>query len=45
MTYLLRNINPELWARVKARAQAEGHQVRWVLLRFLESYAAGPAQQ
>lgn len=37
--YMLRAIDPELWSAVKARAQAEGHPLRWVLLRLLHAYA------
>lgn len=37
--YILRNIDPRLWERVKARADAEGHPLRWVLLRLLTKYA------
>jgi hypothetical protein len=37
-TYLLRDIDPGIWQRVKARAKADGHNLRWVLLRLLESY-------
>lgn len=38
MTYLLRGIDPALWARVKAKATAEGHSLRWVLLLLLRAY-------
>ena len=36
--YLLRNIPPDLWAKVKDRSESEGHRIRWVLLRLLEMY-------
>lgn len=38
--YMLRNIDPELWRAVKARASEEGHPLRWVILRLLHQYAA-----
>lgn len=38
-TYLLRNIDPELWQAVKARAEQDGHALRWVILRLLQHYA------
>jgi hypothetical protein len=37
-TYLLRDVDAELWEKVKARAATEGRNMRWVLLRLLESY-------
>jgi hypothetical protein len=37
--YILERIDPTLWAQVKARAAAEGHPVRWIMLRLLELYA------
>lgn len=38
LTYLLRGIDPILWRRVKAKAAAEGHSVRWVVLTLLQRY-------
>jgi hypothetical protein len=38
-TYLLRDIDPETWAKVKARAGREGHSLRWVLLKLIRAYA------
>jgi hypothetical protein len=38
IAYLLRDIDDNLWARVKARAKADGHNMRWVLLRLLQAY-------
>jgi hypothetical protein len=40
-SYILRNIDPTLWERVKARAAKEGHSLRWLFLSFLERYADG----
>lgn len=36
--FLIRNIDPALWAKVKARAIKDGHTLRVVLLRLLASY-------
>jgi hypothetical protein len=36
--FLLRDIDPALWAKVKARAVEEGHTLRWVLLKLLAAY-------
>jgi plasmid stability protein len=43
MTYLLRDIDPELWTRVKVRAAREGVSMRAVLIRLLRAYVAGRA--
>jgi len=43
MTYLLRDIDPDLWARVKARAARDRIPIRTLLLRFLRAYVAGRA--
>lgn len=40
-TYLLRNIDPDLWERVKVRATSEGRSLRGLILWLLERYAAG----
>ena len=40
-SYILRTIDPELWARVKARSQAEGIPLRAVILKLLALYAEG----
>lgn len=37
--YLLRDIPDDLWVRVKARAEREGHRIRWVILKLLGRYA------
>jgi hypothetical protein len=38
-TYLLRNIDPALWRKVKAQAARDGISVRDAILRFLVVYA------
>lgn len=37
-SYILRNIDPALWALVKAKAEKEGHPLRWLFLNFLRHY-------
>ena len=37
-SFILRKIDPELWAQFKARAEAEGHSLKWVLLRLIQRY-------
>jgi hypothetical protein len=37
--YTLRNIDTELWLRVKERAAKEGRSLRFVLLEVLKIYA------
>lgn len=37
--YILRNIDDKLWARVKARAQADGLPLRGLILALLRAYA------
>jgi hypothetical protein len=39
--YILRNITPELWQRVKARAESEQLPLRQLLLHLLRGYADG----
>lgn len=36
--YLLRNIDPDLWRAVKARARREGRILRFVILALLREY-------
>lgn len=38
VNYLLRDIDPALWAKVKARATKDGHTLRVVLMRLLAHY-------
>jgi len=37
--YILRNIDPDLWTRVKHRAESEGRPLRWIILTLLDHYA------
>ena len=37
-SYILRNINPDLWTRVKARSAQDGIPLRAVILKLLELY-------
>jgi hypothetical protein len=39
--YLLRDIPPDLWRQAKRKAQAEGHTLKWLVLRWLKQYVAG----
>jgi hypothetical protein len=41
VTYLLRNIPPDIWRAVKSKAALEGVTVREVILRALRNYAQG----
>jgi hypothetical protein len=40
-SYIIRQIDTELWNRVKSRAESEGRGqgLRWVLVQLLEYYA------
>lgn len=40
-SYILRNIDPTLWARVKTRSEAEGIPLRAIILKLLELYGTG----
>lgn len=40
-SYILRTIDPDLWARVKARSEADGIPMRAIILKLLEMYASG----
>jgi hypothetical protein len=40
-SYILRTIDPDLWARVKSRSEAEGIPMRAIILKLLSLYAAG----
>lgn len=40
-SYLLRNVPVELWDRVKARASADGRNLRGLILWLLTKYADG----
>lgn len=40
-SYILRKIDLDLWARVKARSESEGIPMRAIILKLLALYAAG----
>lgn len=40
-SYILRDIDPDLWSRVKSRATAEGRSLRGLILWLLALYAQG----
>lgn len=40
-SYLLQNIDPALWARFKARSEADGVPMRTLILEFVARYADG----
>jgi hypothetical protein len=40
-SYILRNIDPDLWERVKVKAVSEGRSLRGLILWLLEKYADG----
>jgi hypothetical protein len=40
-SFILRNIDPDLWLRVKARAESEGRSLRGLILWLLTKYAEG----
>ncbi len=37
-SFLLRNPDPALWKHFKARATADGHTMRWILLELIRRY-------
>jgi len=39
-SYIIRDIDPELWRAVKRRASDDGRSLRWLLLRLLTFYAS-----
>jgi hypothetical protein len=41
MTYLLRDIDPAVWPKVKAQAAADGMTVKEVILDLIDAYQAG----
>jgi hypothetical protein len=40
-SYILRNIDADLWERVKARASEDGRSLRGLIMWLLEKYAEG----
>lgn len=45
-SFILRNIDPKLWEKVKARAAESDppKPLRWLILKMLENYAANREQ-
>lgn len=41
MTYLLRDIDPDTWTRVKAQAKADNMTAKDVMLELIKAYALG----
>jgi len=41
MTYLLRDIDPDTWTRVKAQAKADNMTAKDVMLELIKAYASG----
>ncbi len=41
MTYLLRDIDQDIWARVKAQAKTDHMTAKDVLLELVKAYASG----
>jgi len=39
LSYILRDINPDLWARVKTRSAVDQMPVKAVIFKLLEMYA------
>lgn len=44
-SYILRTIDLELWAKVKARAEQEGRPLRFVILALLREYVSHGLRQ
>lgn len=40
MTFILRNVDPELWRQFKERAATEGRSLRWIVLTLIRAYVA-----
>lgn len=40
-SYILRTIDPDLWSRVKTRAESDQIPMRAIILALLEMYASG----
>lgn len=40
-SYILRSIDPDLWARFKARSEAEGIPMRPLILLLIEAFVDG----
>jgi len=37
-SFMLRKAPPELWEAFKARAQADGYTLRWIILELIRRY-------
>lgn len=37
--YIVRKVPNGLWAKVKKRAEKDGHSLRWIIIKLLERYA------
>lgn len=37
-SFIIRKIDDDLWEQFKARAEAEGHSLKWLMLYFIRSY-------
>jgi hypothetical protein len=40
-SYFLRNIDDATWEQFKAKAEKEGHPLRWVFLQLVQAYIDG----
>jgi hypothetical protein len=40
-TYVIRDVDPEVYRRFKARAAAEGRELKFIFDRFIREYADG----
>ena len=37
-SFILRKVDDETWQQFRARAQSEGHSLRWVILELIAYY-------
>jgi hypothetical protein len=37
-SYLLRDVDPELWEKFIARAKTDGHALKWTIVRLITLY-------
>jgi hypothetical protein len=37
-SFILRKIDDVFWSKFKARASAEGHSLKWIILRLIQRY-------
>lgn len=38
LNFILRDPDPSMWRKFKARANREGHSLRWVILEMIRRY-------